>query len=83
MGTSPMVLLKLDANPTIAIELELSTKGWRRLQNILQTYAADFDIGEVWYFAGTEALRRRLERAAEGYAFVQVGLLKRGDADSL
>lgn len=68
----PDGLLKLDGKPPIAIELELSAKGWRRLQGILQNYAADFDIGEVWYFAGNDALRRRLERAAEGYAFVRV-----------
>ena len=65
-------LLKLDGQQPIAIELELSTKGWHRLQSILQAYAADFDIGEVWYFAGNETLRRRLERAADGYAFVRV-----------
>lgn len=74
-GQIPDGLLQLDGQKPIAIELELSTKGWRRLQSILQTYAADFDLGEVWYFAGNEALRRRLERAAEGYAFVRVSLL--------
>ncbi|MDH3665085.1 MAG: hypothetical protein OEU92_34570 [Alphaproteobacteria bacterium] len=68
----PDGLLKLDGKPPIAIELELSTKGWQRLQNILQAYAADFSLGEVWYFAGNDALRRRLESAAEGYAFVRV-----------
>lgn len=73
-GHIPDGLLKLDDKPPIAIELELSTKGWQRLQNILQAYAADFNIGEVWYFAGNRALRRRLERAAEGYAFVRVFL---------
>ena len=71
-GHVPDGLLKLDGQQPIAIELELSTKGWRRLQSILQTYAADFDIGEVWYFAGNAALRKRLERGAEGYAFVRV-----------
>ncbi len=71
-GHVPDGLLKLDGKPPIAIELELSTKGWHRLQSILSAYAADFDIGEVWYFAGNEALRRRLERAAEGCAIVRV-----------
>ena len=71
-GHVPDGLLKLDGQQPIAIELELSTKGWQRLQTILQSYAADFDIGEVWYFAGNDALRKRLKRAAEGYAFVKV-----------
>jgi len=65
-------LLKLDGKPPIAIELELSTKGWQRLENILQAYAADFDFGEVWYFASNDALRRRLERADGGCIFVRM-----------
>ena len=73
-GHIPDGLLKLDGKPPIAIELELSTKGWQRLQNILLAYAADFDLREVWYFAGNDALRRRLERAAVGFAFVRIFL---------
>ncbi|MGI9509619.1 MAG: hypothetical protein ACR2QJ_09775 [Geminicoccaceae bacterium] len=80
-GHVPDGLLKLDDKPSIAIELELSTKGWQRLQNILQAYAAEFDLGEVWYFAGNDALRRRMERAAVGYAFGRVHLLGSDAAD--
>lgn len=68
----PDGVLKLDGKQPIAIALELSAKGWQRLQSIMSGYAADFDIGEVWYFAGSDALFRRLRRAAEGYAFVRV-----------
>lgn len=30
------------------LEFKISAKGWRRLWEILQSYAADFDIGKVW-----------------------------------
>lgn len=71
-GHVPDGQLELDGKKPIAIELELSTKGWRRLQRIVSDYAADLDLGEVWYFAGSEALLRRLKRASDGYPFIKV-----------
>ncbi len=71
-GHVPDGLFLLDDRKSIAIELELSAKGWRRLQGILSGYAADLDIGEVWYFAGSKPLRRRLQRAAVGYPFIKI-----------
>lgn len=71
-GHVPDGLLKLHDQRPIAVELELSTKGWRRLKGIMADYAADLDIGEVWYFAGSDALYRRLRRVADGYNFVRV-----------
>lgn len=65
-------LLELDGHKPTAIELELSTKGWRRLKSIMSDYAADLDIGGVWYFAGSDAIARRLQRAAEGHPFIKV-----------
>lgn len=71
-GHVPDGLLELHGQKPTAVELELSTKGWRRLKGIMSDYAADLDIGEVWYFAGSDALKRRLHRAADGYGFIKV-----------
>lgn len=71
-GHVPDGLLELDGQRPAAIELELSTKGWRRLKSIMSNYAADLDIGEVWYFAGSGPLCRRLKRAADGYSFIKI-----------
>ena len=71
-GHVPDGLLELDGKKPIAIELEISTKGWRRLRTIMSNYAADLDIAEVWYFAGSDALHRRLCRAADGYGFIRI-----------
>lgn len=70
-GRVPDGLLELHGQKPTAIELELSTKGWRRLESIMSDYAADLDTGEVWYFAGSSPLYRRLKRAADGYAFIK------------
>lgn len=64
--------LHLSARKPIAIELELSTKGQRRLAQIMRRYTADLGIGEVWYFAGSEALRQRLEKAAARHNMITV-----------
>ena len=71
-GHVPDGLLDADSQKPIAIELELTTKAWRRLQTIMSDYAADLDLCEVWYFAGTESLQRRLKRAAHDYPFIKV-----------
>lgn len=61
-------LLQLeDQDKPIAIELELSTKGHRRLKQIVRGYAANLDIGEVWYFVESNIVRRHLKKAAEGF----------------
>jgi hypothetical protein len=71
-GHVPDGLLELHGQKPTAIELELSTKGWRRLNGIMADYAADLDIGDVWYFAGSNALYRRLCRVARGYGFIKI-----------
>lgn len=63
-GHLPDGHLQLRDRKPIAIELELSTKGRRRLAQIMRSYATDLSVGDVWYFAGSEALRLRLEKAA-------------------
>lgn len=56
----------------IAIELELSTKGHRRLKQIVRGYAANLDIGEVWYFVECDTVRRHLIKATKGWQFVKI-----------
>ena len=61
-----------DQKMPIAIELELSTKGSRRLERILRGYMADLDIAEVWYFVESEAVRRQLTKAAKDLSFIKI-----------
>jgi len=56
----------------IAIELELSTKGNRRLERILRSYMINLDIAEVWYFVEREAVRRQLTKAAKDLGFIKI-----------
>ena len=65
-------LLELGDGKPIAIELELSTKAKRRLAKIIRGYLGDLSIGEVWYFAGSNALRGSLERSAGNHAFIKI-----------
>ncbi|MEL6963865.1 MAG: hypothetical protein AAFO01_14005 [Pseudomonadota bacterium] len=61
-----------DQKKPIAIELELSTKGSRRLERILRGYMADLDIAKVWYFVECEAVRRQLAKAAKDLGFIKI-----------
>lgn len=61
-----------DQTKPIAIELELSTKGNRRLERILRGYMANLDIAEVWYFVECEAVRRQLTKAAKDLGFIKI-----------
>lgn len=65
-------LLGLGSGKPIAIELELSTKAKRRLAKIVRGYLSDLSIGEVWYFAGSVAVRSSLERAARDHGFIKI-----------
>lgn len=48
-------LLVFSNDRQIAIEIELSIKGKRRIESILKSYATQFDIKEVWYFCSPGA----------------------------
>ncbi|MDH3664386.1 MAG: hypothetical protein OEU92_30965, partial [Alphaproteobacteria bacterium] len=61
-----------DQTKPIAIELELSTKGSRRLERILRGYMTNLDIGEVWYFVECEAVCRQLTQAAKDLDFIKI-----------
>ncbi len=64
--------LELSEGKPIAIELELSTKAKRRLAKIIRGYLSDLSIAEVWYFAGSSAVRGCLERAASDHALIKI-----------
>jgi len=71
-GHVPDGHLRFADRKPIAIELELSTKGQRRLAQIMKRYVADLSIGDVWYFAGNAALKLRLEKAASQHSIIKV-----------
>lgn len=65
-------LLELGEGKPIAIELELSTKAKGRLAKIIRGHLRDLSISEVWYFAGSDAVRGSLDRAAGDHAFIKI-----------
>lgn len=48
----------------VAIEVEISVKGRRRIEDILKSYASQFEIKEVWYFCSPYAYTVLSEVAA-------------------
>ena len=61
-----------DQTKPTAIELELSTKGGRRLERILRGYMTNLDIAEVWYFVECQTIRRQLTKAAKDLSFIKI-----------
>jgi len=53
-------VLRVDGQ-SIAIEVELSLKGKRRLQKIFNHYLKAFEYKEVWYFCGSDMIERHLK----------------------
>lgn len=72
----PDGVLTLPDGSKVAVELELTAKGLRRLEKILKGYARMTEYGEVWYFALTPALARRIRDLAQKMPFVKVFLLE-------
>ena len=60
----------------IAIEVELTTKGRRRLRKIISSYLANFSFNEVWYFCGNKEVMNLVESKANGSKFVKTFLLR-------
>lgn len=60
----PDLLLMGEAGERVAVELELTAKGSRRLEKILLAYAADSRISAVLYLIEQPALRRQVQSAA-------------------
>lgn len=70
-GHIPDGMLLLE-NKKIAIEVELSKKGARRLQKIMQEYLKNFDIDEVWYFCGSADIKRQVDQYQPSIKFLKV-----------
>ena len=61
----------------IAVEVELSTKGNRRLQKIMNEYMKNFDIDEVWYFCGDQYIKRQMIAQQKNCSILKVFELDR------
>ncbi len=57
-------MLILPDQKQIAIEVELTTKGEYRLEQILKGYAGQFSISEVWYYCSKQAINKVTKLAA-------------------
>lgn len=68
----PDGLLHRQDAPPIAVELELSQKPPRRLEAILDTYAAHPEVAEAWYVVVDEGVEKFVRRFAEGRPYVTV-----------
>ncbi len=60
----PDLVLRTAAGQRVALELELTTKAPRRLEGILEAYAADPRIDAVIYVVGDRRLEARIRTAA-------------------
>lgn len=74
-GHTPDGVLVLDTKK-IALEVELSKKSKRRLNEIFNHYLKNFDYKEVWYFCGHQEIATQLHPFLEKAAFVKVYLLQ-------
>ena len=71
-GHLPDGLLRRPGQQPIAVELEMSTKGRRRLQQIVSGYAANMGLEEGWYFVTGQDVRHVVEEAAKPHDFIKV-----------
>lgn len=60
----------------IAIEVELTTKGRRRLKKIITGYLSDFSFNEAWYFCGSKEVMNLVESQSKGRDFIKTFLLE-------
>lgn len=68
-------ILILPDHKKVAIELELSLKGMRRIEHIIKEYGTQFDIQEVWYYCA-EKVMTPLRKVAANQPFIKVHSLK-------
>jgi hypothetical protein len=59
----------------IAIEVELSMKGKRRIEKILNAYGSQLEISEVWYFCA-ETVIRPLSSLTKNKSYIKIHSLK-------
>lgn len=55
----------------VAMEIELTLKDPRRLQEIFKKYALEFDLQEVWYFC-SDNVCETLKKVARDFPFIKV-----------
>lgn len=56
----------------IAIEVELTTKGARRVNKIIKHYKKSVEYAEVWYFCGNAQVKKKVSKAANEASFIKV-----------
>lgn len=59
-------------NKKIAIEVELTKKGNRRLKKIINDYTKNFDINEVWYFCANNQIKKQVSAYKSNCSFLKV-----------
>lgn len=72
----PDGVLTMPGGTSIAVELELTAKGTRRLENILRGYARMAEFTEVWYVVQTSALAQKVHEFGRKMPFIKIYLLK-------
>lgn len=68
-------ILVLPDNKQIAIEVELSVKGKKRIEGILKGYGSQFQLAEVWYFC-LPSLLRYLTAQVTNLPFIKIHNIK-------
>lgn len=71
----PDGILRRPGREPVAIELELSVKAPRRLNEIMRAHAADMDVEAVWYLTDNLAVARAVKRAAKDFPHIRIGML--------
>lgn len=72
-GHTPDALLIKD-DKQIAVEVELTSKSKKRLESIINSYATDLAIHEVWYFCSNEVIAA-VKKAASHLPFVKIHVI--------
>lgn len=76
-----LALLDAVGRRRVGVEAELTSKGRRRLEQILTAYARDRDLQQVVYLTDRDAIARAIERAADRAGARELLDLRRIDTD--
>lgn len=80
-GHIPDGILTFADGRKIAVEVELTAKGVRRLEKIMRHYARAAEFKEVWYIAGSAALALKIQAATRRMPYVKTFQLSEVIAD--
>lgn len=64
--------LYIGEDKPIAIELELSVKSRKRIQDIIHGYGGNLAVKEVWYFTDQQTVQHAIQKAASGFSFIKI-----------